>query len=193
MAEEEKETQEPNTEEDKTSKNEEEDKTSKPEEKEETPKSPKENESALAQKEHFRKKFEQTQSDLEAANEELEGLRKKATSPKSKSDDSGDDVSRFLEIREATEGLDAKAISELRLRADAQYGGDLRKAREDENFKTWLDAEQEKVRKANNTLEPSSPSSKAKDSSVKPGMSKEEHRKAFEEDLRRKEGGGSEV
>lgn len=78
-----------------------------------------------------------------------------------------DSVDAILEVQQATMGLDATEIAELKLRASAT-GKSLTEARTDENYALWQEARREKVAKQK-ALEPSSRQDAQEDKNAPPG------------------------
>lgn len=63
------------------------------------------------------------------------------------------DVDTFVEMKEATEGLDADEINQLKSLAEVEEKS-LKEMRENENFKIWLEAKRERSKKDKQTPEP---------------------------------------
>ena len=143
MPETKKETPNPKEEEDKTSKNE-------PEENE-TPEN--EDESSDKEKE-YKARMEHHQKKQKELEQELEETKKKLPKKEEPSEED-DEIDHIIEVTSATEGLERKEISHLKLVANAKDVS-LSEARDDDDFNIWLEAKRKKVERDKQTPEPDS-------------------------------------
>lgn len=99
--------------------------------------------SALAQKEHFRTKFEKEEAERKALEEKLKGN----TGNKSL------DVEDYIDISASLEGLDQREKEKL-AREHKLTGKPLSELRKDEDFLLWQSAKRQKEEKERLTLKP---------------------------------------
>ena len=105
--------------------------------------------SALAQKDHFREKFEKTESEKKKLEEKLNKLTKEnGISEKSL------DVEDYIDISASLEGLDQKE-KEYLAKEHKLSGKSLSEIRKDEDFQLWQSAYRAKVEKDKSSLAPS--------------------------------------
>lgn len=109
--------------------------------------------SALAQKDHFRQKFEES----EAKRQELENELNKKVEPKKSSDGASLGVEDYIDISSALDGLDHRQKAHL-AEQHKLSGKPLKEIRESEDFQFWNEAytlrkEKEAALKPNATQE----------------------------------------
>jgi len=107
-------------------------------------------ESALAQKEHYRTKFEKEEAERKSVEAKLEAKLKESNASKSALD-----VEDYIDISASLEGLDQRE-KEYLAEQHKLTGKSLRDIRKDENFLLWQSAYQAKVEKEKLALKPSS-------------------------------------
>lgn len=142
------ETQTPETEVEETTENQEVSQEEVEEQEAEKPEISKELKSALAQKDHFKGKFEKT----DALNKELEAKLK--DSNKNKDEKSTLGVDDYIDISASLEGLD-KREKEYLAQQHKLSGTPLKELRESEDYTLWQKAYRDKVAEEKKTLAPS--------------------------------------
>lgn len=111
--------------------------------------------SALAQKDHFKSKFEKAETERIALEKELNAKAQSSPQQEKPMEKQALEVDDFIDISASLDGLDSR--EKEKLASDHKLSGKpLKELRESEDFTFWQKSYREKVEKERLTLEPSS-------------------------------------